>query len=80
MGSTVSARRRVGSASLSRVGSTAGAVATGAAQLASATRSEPEMLVASYTLDLKGLSYEIDFENVDKNRQILALIRAAADF
>jgi hypothetical protein len=39
MGSTVSARRRVGSASLSRVGSTAGAAATGAAQLASATRS-----------------------------------------
>jgi hypothetical protein len=29
---------------------------------------------------LKGLSYEIDFENVDKNRQILALIRAAAGF
>jgi hypothetical protein len=39
MGSTVSARRRVGSASLSRVGSTAGAAATGAAQHASATRS-----------------------------------------
>ncbi len=30
--------------------------------------------------DLKGLSYEIDFENVDKNRQILALTRAAAGF
>ncbi len=29
---------------------------------------------------LKGLSYEIDFENVDKNLQILALIRAAACF
>ncbi len=27
---------------------------------------------------LKGLSYEIDFENVDENWQILALIRAAA--
>jgi hypothetical protein len=29
---------------------------------------------------LKGLSYEIDFENVDENLQILALIRAAAGF
>ncbi len=29
---------------------------------------------------LKGLSYEIDFENVDENWQILALIRAAAGF
>jgi hypothetical protein len=29
---------------------------------------------------LKELSYEIDFENVDKNRQILALVRAAAGF
>jgi hypothetical protein len=29
---------------------------------------------------LKGLSYEIDFENVDKNGQILALIRAASGF
>ncbi len=29
---------------------------------------------------LKELSYEIDFENVDENLQILALIRAAADF
>ncbi len=29
---------------------------------------------------LKGLSYEIDFENVDENRQILALTRAAAGF
>ncbi len=29
---------------------------------------------------LKGLSYEIDFENVDKNWQTLALIRAAAGF
>jgi hypothetical protein len=27
---------------------------------------------------LKGLSYEIDFKNVDENLQILALIRAAA--
>jgi hypothetical protein len=27
---------------------------------------------------LKGLSYEIDFENVDENLHILALIRAAA--
>jgi hypothetical protein len=30
--------------------------------------------------DLKGLLYEIDFENVDKNLQNLALIRAAAGF
>ncbi len=29
---------------------------------------------------LKGLSYEIDFENVDENGQILALTRAAAGF
>jgi len=29
---------------------------------------------------LKGLSYEIDFENVDENGQIFALIRAAAGF
>jgi hypothetical protein len=29
---------------------------------------------------LKGLSYEIDFENVDENLQILALTRAAAGF
>jgi hypothetical protein len=29
---------------------------------------------------LKGLSHEIDFENVDENGQILALIRAAAGF
>jgi hypothetical protein len=28
----------------------------------------------------KGMSYEIDFENVDENRQILALTRAAAGF
>jgi hypothetical protein len=28
---------------------------------------------------LNGLSYEIDFENVDENWQILALIRAAAE-
>ncbi len=30
--------------------------------------------------NLKGLSYEIDFENVDENGQILALTRAAAGF
>jgi|LakMenEpi03Aug12_release.lakeMendotaPanAssembly.Ray.scaffolds.fasta_scaffold4740191_1 hypothetical protein len=30
--------------------------------------------------NLKGLSHEIDFKNVDENRQILALIRAAAGF
>ncbi len=29
---------------------------------------------------LKGLSYEIDFENVDQNWQILALTKAAAGF
>ncbi len=29
---------------------------------------------------LKGLSYEIDFKNVDKNLQILGFIRAAAGF
>jgi hypothetical protein len=29
---------------------------------------------------LKGLSYEIDFKNVDENLQILDLIRAAAGF
>ncbi len=29
---------------------------------------------------LKGLSYEIDFENVDENLQILALTRAAVGF
>ncbi len=29
---------------------------------------------------LKGLSHEIDFKNVVKNGQILALIRAAAGF
>ncbi len=29
---------------------------------------------------LKGLSHEIDFENVDENGQIFALIRAAAGF
>ncbi len=29
---------------------------------------------------LKGLSHEIDFENVDENGQILALLRAAAGF
>ncbi len=33
----------------------------------------------SYTR-FKGLSYKIDFENVGENRQILALIRAAAGF
>ena len=29
---------------------------------------------------LKGLSHEIDFQNVDENGQILALTRAAAGF
>ncbi len=29
---------------------------------------------------LKGLSHEIDFDNVDENRQMLALTRAAAGF
>jgi hypothetical protein len=31
-------------------------------------------------LVLKGLSYEIDFDNVDKNWQILGFIRAATGF
>jgi hypothetical protein len=31
-------------------------------------------------ISLKGLSYEIDFENIDKNWEIVALIRAAAGF
>jgi hypothetical protein len=30
--------------------------------------------------NLKGLSHEIDFKNVDENGQILALLRAAAGF
>jgi hypothetical protein len=29
---------------------------------------------------LKGLSYEVDFENVDENLQILAFIRVTAGF
>jgi hypothetical protein len=32
------------------------------------------------SLHLKGLSHEIDFNNVDKNLQMLALISAAAGF
>jgi hypothetical protein len=32
------------------------------------------------TVPLKGLSHEIDLKNVDENRQILALLRAAAGF
>ncbi len=45
----------------------------------------PDQELASYLgprfpKDLKGLSHEIDFKNVDKNRQILALTRAAAGF
>ncbi len=32
------------------------------------------------TVNLKGLSHEIDFKNVDGNGQILALLRAAAGF
>jgi hypothetical protein len=31
-------------------------------------------------MSLKGLSYEIDFENVDENLQLLALTRAEAGF
>ncbi len=34
----------------------------------------------SRLLNLKGLSYEIDFKNVDENWQILTLTRAAAGF
>ncbi len=37
-------------------------------------------LMFSFKFTLKGLSYEIDFENVDENLQILALTRAAAGF
>jgi hypothetical protein len=33
-----------------------------------------------YRCNLKGLSHEIDFKNVDENGQILALLRAAAGF
>jgi hypothetical protein len=33
-----------------------------------------------FSRGLKGLSYEIDFEDVDENLQILAQIRAAAGF
>ncbi len=41
-----------------------------------------EKLWISISFDggLKGLSYEIDFKNVDENWQILALTRAAAGF
>jgi hypothetical protein len=34
----------------------------------------------SFKSTLKGLSHEIDLKNVDENRQILALLRAAAGF
>jgi hypothetical protein len=37
-----------------------------------------DFVLPIYFLDLKGLSYEIDFKNVAKNLQILASIRAAA--
>ena len=37
-------------------------------------------LIHIYVYNLKGLSYEIDFENVDENWQILALTRAAVGF
>jgi hypothetical protein len=33
-----------------------------------------------FVRDLKGLSHEIDLENVDENGQIFALKRAAAGF
>ncbi len=38
------------------------------------------ILIASFKFILKGLSYEIDFVNVDENLQVLALIRAATGF
>ncbi len=38
------------------------------------------ILVSLKKQALKGLSHEIDFRNVDKNGQILALLRAAAGF
>jgi hypothetical protein len=48
--------------------------------VALAFRSAAKLNIFSLTNYLKGLSYEIDFENVDENLQILALIRAAAGF
>jgi hypothetical protein len=36
--------------------------------------------VLSWDTALKGLSHEIDFDNIDKNCQMLALISAAAGF
>ncbi len=36
--------------------------------------------IYKYTKPLKGLSHEIDFENIDKNWRMLALISAAAGF
>jgi hypothetical protein len=41
-----------------------------------------ESMLTSFSISdyLKGLSYKIDFENVDKNLQILAFTRAAAGF
>ncbi len=41
---------------------------------------DPNLLFSGFQDALKGLSYEIDFENVDENWQILALTRAAAGF
>ncbi len=41
---------------------------------------DQKTIYANYTMvaTLKGLSHEIDFENVDKNRQTNTLISAAA--
>ncbi len=45
------------------------------------TPSVPYKYVSSFLrANLKGLSYEIDFENVDENWQILALTWAAVGF
>ncbi len=41
---------------------------------------ELNFLLTEKHLYLKGLSYEIDFENVDENWQISALMRATAGF
>ncbi len=39
----------------------------------------PDLYLTTVNI-LKGLSHEINFENVDENGQIVALIRAAAGF
>ncbi len=53
---------------------------TDQAQISSVNRKNFDTWNTKITLYLKVLSYEIDFENVDENWQILAFIRAAAGF